>query len=246
MRNSIIHCFIIFHQLFCLGQSSKSEYSNIFDSQTAIVQGASLVSSQYQLSNWGYGASLYLGYGNLSEGLDNRFKNFMSYGLYFTFQYKRIAGINLGYSYSASRTKEDIPINGIIWNKDLRANFHCGELFLSSTLIDNETFKIAPLCGLALISINAHEPNNYDFNLEDNLLYDKVKFDKSAYTFGAIFDIKTTKNNKERHSYGAIRVRYTYYVPHFEKKYDGFTGSIHSIAIGIGGIFSGVKKKTVS
>lgn len=244
MKNTILVYVIIFHHLFCIGQNSSHQKSSILNSVLTVDQDSISVSPQPQLSNWGYGVDLNLGYGLFSVDLERNFKNFITYGLSFTFEYKKIVVLGLGYSYGGSRTREEIPINGIVWENDLRANIHCGDLFIGHGLLNNEIFRMTPFFGMALIKITPHEPNKYDFDFEDSILYEKVRFDKVAYLFGLMLDIKTTRNiNKSNTSYGAIRLKYSYYMPHFEKKYGGFNGNIHCITVGIGGVSRENKKK---
>jgi hypothetical protein len=244
MKNSILVYSIVFHQLFCLGQNSNHQNSGTLNSIPSIEQDSIVVFQQHQLSNWGYGVDLNLGYGIHSGDLENNFKNFMTYGLSFTFEYKKIVLLGLGYSYGASRTREEIPIKGIVWDNDLRANIHRGNLFVGHGLLNNKTFRMTPFFGIALVSIRSHEPNKYDFDFEDSILYEKVRFEKGAYLFGLMLDIKTTRNSNESDtSYGAIRLKYSYYIPHFEKKYGVFNGNIHCITVGIGGVSRGNKKR---
>ncbi|MFL1011760.1 hypothetical protein [Flavisericum labens] len=244
MKNNILVYAIIFHHLFCIGQNSSHHNLSILNLVLTVEQDSITVSPQHQLSNWGYGVDLNLGYGLLSGDLENNLKNFITYGLSFTFEYKKIVVLGLGYSYGGTRTKEDIQLNGIVWENDLRANIHRGDLFIGHGLLNNKAFRMTPFFGMALIKITPHEPNNYDFDFEDSILYEKVRFDKLAYLFGLMLDIKTTRNSNESNiSYGAIRLKYSYYMPHFEKKYSVFNGNIHCITVGIGGVSRKNKKK---
>lgn len=243
MKNNILVYAIIFHHLFCLGQNSFNQNSNTLNSLLFIEQDSGAVFFSDKLSNWSYGFGMFSGYNILSNDLSDKFKNFISFGGSASIEYNNAVIMSIGLVYGPSKTKEDIMLNEKIWNKNSRANFYRVEVYLGHAVFDSKPLKIIPILGVSFDDIKTKEPNPYDFDYEDTLLHEKVQFSEDSFFLGLILDIKTANNySSNPKSYGAIRIKYSYLMTDFENKYNMFDGNIHSITLGIGGLYRSNKK----
>ena len=213
---------------------------------TKVENDSTHISVTNQLSNWEYGAALFLGYNKLTGDLESKFKNSLSFGISWSFEYKNIIALGLEYSYGASKTKVDIPIEDRSWYEGYRANFDHFELFLGTKVFEKEVFSFMPFLGMALSEIRSKDKETYVYYIDPNLLppYKQERFDRISPVFGCILFIKTTKENTYNdRSYGGIRIKYTYSRPNFDKKYDMFGGEIHAITVGFAGFLRKEKRK---
>lgn len=201
------------------------------------------VSNDETLFKWRHGPGLYLGYVVLADDLGDNFKNFIDFGLSWTFEYKRVIALGVRIDYGVSKTKQDISLDTTTWNHKTRAYFYRGELFLGINIFESRDFKIMPIVGISSISIMSKSLDpNFPYYIEDEkVIFDyekeKITFEKGATLFGITIDFKIRKQRFKANEFAAIKLNYSYYMSNFEKKYGMFNGNIQSITIGAGGLF---------
>ncbi len=195
-------------------------------------------------SNWGFGFEFFSGYSLFTENLETRYKNQISIGVAFDVQYKRVI-LYLRDYIGLTKTKEDFPYDTGVWEKGSQARVYMSEASLGYVTIDNKYLKVVPFAGIASTDIAATE---VDLTKKPDL--DKVELEfTTTYAVGLNVDIKLGRSKmpivsfEAEQNYLFLRLRYAYCMPQFEKNYDGVSGNMHYLTIGIGGFGRKIKRE---
>jgi len=194
-------------------------------------------------SNWGYAFEFFSGYGLFTDNLETRYKGQVPIGVAFDVQYKN-AILYLRDYIGLTKTRKDLPYSSGVWEKGSQARVYLPEASLGVVALDNKYFKVVPFAGIASTDIAATE---VDLTKEPDLEQVELEF-TTTYTVGLNLDIKLGRSKmpivtmQAEQNYLFLRVRYAYCMPQFEKTYDGVSGNMHYITIGIGGFGRKIKR----
>ena len=190
------------------------------------------------LSNWGFGTEAFIGYGWFTDDLKNSFKNNIPLGASFDFYYRQFV-LFLRFGYGFGKTNRDIPYPDNVWAKGSDVEVFLLDASLGYVLKENKNMKIIPFLGIAGIEIG---PSQSDLNQNSDLDEATLKF-TSTYSFGLNAEIKLfqsiipegymLRKGPEKNIL-FLRIRYSYNIMQFYRKYTGFSGNMHSITIGLG------------
>jgi hypothetical protein len=187
---------------------------------------------------WAVGLEYFTGYGILTDDLTKTYINSVPYGVGGDFYHKRLA-LYLRDYIGFSKTIRDVPYTGGIWANGSATRIFIPEASLGYTVAENKNIKITPFSGYALTLIT---PSKSKLNEVPEL--SQVELLTSTYLLGLNLDFKLNPPKtggiisiyELGHGFVFIRLRYSYNITQFNKKYPGFDGNIHSITLGIGGL----------
>jgi hypothetical protein len=188
----------------------------------------------YKISKWGAAYELFTGAGIFSGGLQRNFKNVYSFGIACDVAYNNLTGY-LRIAIGHSKTKDSIAFSTGTWRGGEHAEMLAFEGSVGYATFENNHFKVSPFIGFTSTGISPSQtdkekfPEYEDVGLEYTL----------AYTLGVNTEIKFKTAQRwngfgTQESYRFIRLRYSYVMPQFDRKYDGFSGDLHCITIGFG------------
>ena len=192
---------------------------------------------KYPPSKWGCAVELFSGYGIFTDDLTKTYRNTIPFGAAGDFYYKRLA-LYLRDYIGFSKIIRDVPYSDGNWAKGSQVRIFILEASLGYVLTENKTFKVTPFAGFALTDIS---PTKSDLDEIPELSQVELEF-TSTYLLGLNLDFKISPSKTPLLSaelgrgYLFIRLRYSYNITQFDNKYTGFSGNIHSITIGIGGL----------
>ncbi len=195
-------------------------------------------------AKWGFAFEFFSGYGFLTDQLAEHFKNSIPFGVAFDVCYKDFS-LYLRDYIGFSKTKLDIPYENGIWEKKSPVRIFLPEASLGYTAIENKYLKLSPFIGISSTDIG---PTEYDIEKNKELEKAELEF-TSTYSLGLNLDIKLGKSKMAMVTYGPeqsywfLRLRYSYNMPQFDNKYEGFSGQFHSITVGIGGFGRKLKRE---
>ena len=129
---------------------------------------------------------------------------------------------------------------GDVWEKDKATNGALGEVSLGYALLESDKIKFSPFVGIGVAEITA--PEN---DLKENPALEHLAVGSDvAYSLGGNLDFKLgwktgeiVENNK---TYWYLRLRYAYVMPQFSGQ---IQGNMHTLSIGLGGIFRNLKRE---
>ena len=193
-------------------------------------------------SDWGFGYELHLGYGIFTGALrDNYTNNAPLMGLALDIFYKK-AELSLRCNFGFNKNRKDINYSSGVFEKKSKTRTYFPEVSLGYAVADYDRFKISPFIGIGGVSIS---PTENVIKEIPELKEVSLKM-TTAYLIGVNLDIALGKKNTPAYRPKAnlpLRVRYEYCFPRFEKKYDGLSGNMHYITIGIMVISRAVKRE---
>jgi len=180
-------------------------------------------------SDWALAYEFFSGYGKFTDDLDKHFSKNIPIGIAFDVSYKKW-NLYLRDYIGFSKTRYDIPYKSTTWGKGKQANIFIPEISLGYTVLDNKLVKMSPFAGFSGLGISSVKND-----IEKNSKLEDVERWTTTYVLGLNFDFKI-KNVKSRYNNGYlyIRLRYSYALPNFDKKYNNYGGNVHFITIGIG------------
>jgi hypothetical protein len=191
--------------------------------------------------NWGMAFEFFSGYGIFTGIISNKYTNNIPIGIAFDICYKRFE-LYLRDYIGFNKTKKDFDYSTKKKKKGSSIMVFLPEASLSYADFDNNRFKIAPFLGIGATDIS---PSLGKTEKTPELKEISLEF-TSTYLIGLNFDVKFGKEDylfRPKSSYGFLRIRYGYSIPRFSKKYDGISGSMHYITIGVGGFSRGLKRE---
>lgn len=198
---------------------------------------------KYIPSKWGMAFEFFSGFGISTGQLPDYYKNNVPIGVAFDIMYKRFA-LYLRDYIGFSKTTQDMFYSEGVWNKGSQVRVFVPEASLGYLLTDNRIFSLAPFAGISGVDFS---PTEYDLNGNPDLEQFELGF-STAYTFGLNVDFKLARSGMPMVSYYGpeqaywfLRVRYSYNIIGFEKKYS-VDGNMHCITIGIGGLGRKMKR----
>jgi len=217
------------------------------DNFSGIVQVNNNIQNHYELSNWGFGTYIFLGYGIFTENLNNSFNNYFQYGIGANIEYKKWLTLYAGANMGVSKAKNDFTYDDAVLSNGSKIGIGILEATVGHAFLDKKFLKFVPFVGIASISIARKREDGFANTKPDPTK--RFYIDKVSPLLGINLDFKTFKSKQpETSPHGksgiydtSLRLKYAYYFPQFEKKYDAFGGNIHSLTLGISGIFR--KKK---
>lgn len=197
---------------------------------------------KFVTSNWGYGFEFFSGYGLGTGDISKYYSNNIPFGIAFDIYYKNFA-LYLRDYIGFSNTKEDINYSNGIWEKNSQARIYVPEASVGYLAFQNNFLQLSPFLGIGATGISATENDKEE---EPDLEEVDIDF-TTTYILGVSFDIKLKKSktpivSKVEDSFWFIRLRYSYNYTRFDKKYPDFSGNLHNITIGIGGIGRKIKR----
>lgn len=187
-------------------------------------------------SKWGFTAEFFSGYGIFTSNLDQYYTNNIPIGVAFDIYYKNVALFLRDYI-GFSKTKNDVIYSNGIWEEGSQVRVFLPEASIGYVALDNRFLKAIPFIGIASTDIG---PTQYDLNQEPGLDEVELEF-TTTFSIGFNLDIKLGNANtamvtySPEQSYWFLRLRYSYNLPKFQQKYDGYYGNMHYITIGVGG-----------
>lgn len=191
--------------------------------------------------NWGFAVEFFSGYGAYDGNLSKNYTNNIPLGVAFDVCYRNFE-LYLRDYIGFNKTKKDVDYSVGVWEKGSSAMVFFPEASLGYKTYENDQYKVSPFLGIGSMAITPPFKKT-----EDTPELEEVELSfTTTYMLGINFDIKLGKKHESKYdpktSYGFLRIRYAYGLPQFSKKYNGMTGNMHYITIGIGGMSRGVKR----
>ncbi|HEY5391854.1 MAG TPA: hypothetical protein VIJ57_07060 [Hanamia sp.] len=201
------------------------------------------IRAEYVPSKWGFVFEFFSGYDILTKELKDHFTNAVPIGVAFDIYYKKWA-LFLRDHIGLNKTSIDIPYNNGVWEKGSQVRVYLPEASVGYVALENKILKLTPFAG---ISSTDFSPTTVDQNSNSNLKNAELKF-TTTWSAGLNVDIKIGRSKTpmvsyNEESYWFLRVRYGYNLPQFQNKYDGYSGAIHYITVGVGGFGRAIKRK---
>jgi hypothetical protein len=182
----------------------------------------------------------FTGYSINSGKLSNNYTNNVPVGVAFDIVYKKWE-LYLRDYIGFNKTKQDIDYSLGTYEKDSRTMVFLPEASVGYVAVDNNSFKISPFAGIGAMHITPPLGET-----EEHPDLEEVTRTATTYTLGINLDIKfgprDTPEFSPKSTYGFLRIRYGYTIPRFANKYEGMTGNMHYITVGIGGLARGLKR----
>lgn len=196
----------------------------------------------YKPSNWAFTFEFFSGYGLFTKELHNLYTNNIPIGIAFDIYYKRWL-LYLRDYIGFSLTKKDIGYNGGTWPRRSQVRIFLPEASLGYVLLDTKHSKLAPFAGISFPDVS---PTEHDLDKDPFLKKTELAF-KPAFTAGIHYDLKIGRPRgpvvaMHEENYSFLRLRYSFVLPQYEKKYAGITGNIHSVTLGFGGFGRRIKR----
>lgn len=195
----------------------------------------------FKTSDWAFGFELFTGNARLSGGLQQNFKNSAMLGVGFDVGYRNWMSywrINMGFS---NVKADSIKVDNIPWFSGNRADLLVPELSLGYKVLNNEKCEVVPFVGIGGTSFT---PSEAAIN-KDPVLADLSLGPKINYLLGVNVDIKFAQNRATElgeTGNGYVRLRYTYNLANLHKENPMFSGNVHLITIGFGGIGRSIRR----
>ena len=190
--------------------------------------------------NWGVTFEFFTGYSVNTGKLIDNYTNNIPVGVAFDICYKRFE-LYLRDYIGFNKTKKDIDYSSGTFAKGSSTMVFLPEASLGYVILDNNRFKLSPFAGIGAMHICP--PLGKTEKIPE---LNEVSITSVIYPIGINFDIKFGKEDykfRPKSSYGFLRVRYAYNIARFQKKYDGISGNMHYITIGIGAMGRGLKRE---
>ena len=209
----------------------ESEYETFIRNQ---------VRFKYEPSMWFWGHNIFFSYGLFTKQLKTNYTNPFLLGVEVEGGYKKI---NFLVSFLASigtKTKQERSYSEEIFKKKSSVSLFDISSTFGYNILENRYIRVLPFVGIGGMSI---EPTNLEKYPELKPFALKMVLNYSA---GASIDIKLFKRTNflmySPVGYAYVRIKYTYNAPQFAERYTGFSGNLHRISIGFGGLFRGEKR----
>jgi len=190
---------------------------------------------KYKPSSWGFAFEFFSGYGFFTKELHDYYKNPIPVGVAFDVCYNKFE-LYLRDYIGITKTAQSIDYSTGSYMEGSSLQAFLPEISLGYASYENNRLKVAPFVGIGSMSIT---PPSSSFNESPYLEEITLDF-TTTYVFGFGCDFKLGTKNTPRYithsNYAFIRLRYSYNLPQFDKKYENRTGAFHNITIGFGGI----------
>jgi len=186
---------------------------------------------EFKTSKWNLAGEFFTGLGFYNGSVGNAIGPVIPLGITIEVTYQRVALKVIDYI-GFSRTNDSITTKKASWRPNASARVFIPGITLGYYLIDKKSFKLCPFFGISSSSIG---PALFKADKKENK---NVGFDfTSTLTYGISMEIylneeRETASNWISRGRHYFRVSYTFYQPHFEKKYAGYAGNMHSITLG--------------
>lgn len=190
--------------------------------------------------NWAAGFDISGGYTALTENLGKSFNSGGNLSLGGDIYYKRVnLNFQITSTFSKNRTEKTLPeYDDLVWKDRAKISASSVDFALGYALIDNRYLNIAPFAG---IGGTIFAPLQKE--IDDNSDMKKFQMSKTTFLTGVSLDFKIWNSTNPYNDLWStpmaavayIRLRYTYRMPQFEKKYSlDFAGDIHTVTLGVG------------
>jgi hypothetical protein len=193
----------------------------------------------YKPSDWGLGFEFFTGRGYFTEELSKKYTTNTTIGIAFDIYYNRSVLYLRNYiGFNKTRIDQTSPNSDTTWQAGSKVNVYLPEASIGYLLYSNKQLAFTPFAGISAIDISPRPSSNEIFDAY-SLNY------RRAFTFGLNIDITLGKHSKtflvaER---SILRVRYGFTNGSLDKEFPGFSGDMHYITIGIGGITKKIKRE---
>jgi len=190
--------------------------------------------------NWGMTFEFFSGYSVYTGTLIDSYTNNIPIGIAFDICYKKFE-LYLRNYIGFNKTKKDINYSIGTFEKGSSTMVFLPEASLGYIVFDNNRLKFSPFLGIGAMHICPPLAKT-----EKTPELDEVSITSVIFPIGLNFDIKFGKEDykfRPKSSYGFLRIRYSYNIARFQKKYDGISGNMHYITIGVGGMARGLKRE---
>ncbi len=191
-------------------------------------------------SDWGFGFEFFTGFGMFTGSLSDQYNNHGNLGVAFDLEYKKFTLFLRNYI-GFSKTLKDREFQQGIWEEGSSVMVYLPEASIGYTVLENNKLKLSPFAGIGGAAVSA-----IDADIEERPELDDLQVGFStSYTLGLNLNMKLgwetgalIPNNK---TYWFVRLRYGYTIPGFDEV-PGYEGNVHTLTIGIGGIYRAVKR----
>ena len=140
-----------------------------------------------------------------------------------------------------NKTKKDFHYSIGIFEEGSATRVFVPEVSLGYAILDNNRFRLSPFLGFGAMRIYPTETMTKETPELKEVIKTSVNF-----PIGISFDIRTWISDYLRNrdsNYGFIRIRYSYNVTRFHKRFEDISGNMHCITIGFGSMARGVRRE---
>lgn len=195
---------------------------------------------RFKPSDWGFGYELFLGYNTLTDGLNRHFGNSIAGGFAFNVLYHDF-DLSLRFNYASAKTRREVIHKDIAWPANIGGYLVGADLSLHYPLYQSRDLKLMPFVGIGGMGIGPT-----DAEIEDHPELDDFKeFSTLNYLVG--LELKLNSWNREvdlsRSGGSYLGIRYSYYMPNYERKHALLEGNMHMITLSFGGFGRPVKRE---
>ena len=195
---------------------------------------------RFRPGNWGFGYELFLGYNTLTEGLNRHFGNSVAGGFAFNMLYRDFE-LSLRFNYASAKTKREVIHRDIIWPTDVGGYLVGADLSLQYPLYQSRDLKLMPFVGIGGMGIGPT-----DAEIKNHPELDDFR-ELSTLNYLVGLELKLNSWNREvdlsRSGGSYLGIRYSYYMPNYNRKHELLEGNMHMITLSFGGFGRPVKRE---
>ena len=197
------------------------------------------ISYKYVPKNFGFAIEFFTGRGVFTKTLKEDYSDSFLYGISIGICYKKFE-LYPRYYIGFNKTNREYNYPNGIFEKNSPNRVFYWETSLGYVIMENKTLKLSPFIGVGEMRISP--PNS---RIATNQALKELSYTSNVFPAGFNFDIKLGKEKysfRAKSSYAFLRLRYSYIFTKFDKKYD-FSGNMHTIILGIGGMERRLKRE---
>lgn len=192
-------------------------------------------------SKWSYGFEAGYGYLALTKDLHRKFKDINCLGLGFHFSYNKFIFF-LSTFMGSGDLRDSILYESTRWEKDAHMDINIMGASIGYNLYKNPRVKTIPFIGISSTSIH---PGAND--IKKNPQYKNIDLNTTTYSIGLNLEYQPFSGPRFHSGFSEepeifVRLGYCYYLPQFDKRYQGFSGNIHNVTLSIGLNYRKIKR----
>lgn len=186
---------------------------------------------RFRPGNWGLGYEFYLGYNTLTGGLSRHFSNNVAGGFALDVLYRDL-DLSLRFNYSSTKTKREVINKEIIWPVNVKGYLVGADLTLQYPVYQRRDIKFSPFIGIGGMGMG---PTDTEIKNHPEL-GDFDELSALNYLIGLDLKLNTWSKMTDLSRYGGtcLGLRYTFYMPNYNRKHDLLEGNMHMITLSFG------------
>lgn len=187
---------------------------------------------RFRPGNWGLGYEFYLGHNALTGGLSHHFRNSIAGGFALDALYKDF-DLSLRFNYASTKTNREVINHNINWPVNIKGYLIGADLTLQYPAFQSRDIKFMPFIGIGGMGMG---PTDTEIKSHPEL-GDFKELSALNYLTGLEIKLNTWSKETDLSRYGGtyIGVRYTFYIPNYNRENNLLDGNMHMVTLSFGG-----------